>query len=344
MEDRIVMTNIHSRILDEELPTLKNPLSNFPLFKTDCIDDAHRLIDELLPPHKIRVINDDELLDVSFDRIQLSGLSLVHVSYGSSVVVTPSIDVDTYFLQTTMFGSGEIIYDQGIIKTQPGDTVLTSPSRPYHMRLGKNCSRLLAQIDSSRLKRYLSSLLNDDITEEVVFDVNTRNYNENLSATINYIMSQAIAIPEVFSRASIMNCYSDLVISTLLELQPHNYSSRLSSSDSLMLPRQVKKVIDYIEGNIKEPLSLIELAKISGVSVRTLQRNFMRHVGKTPTDYIRREKLSAIHRKLLTGDRSTRGFITKLLLDYSISDFGRFSKRYYQQFGCTPSATLKKSN
>lgn len=54
----------------------------------------------------------------------------------------------------------------------------------------------------------------------------------------------------------------------------------------------IQKSVDYVEENIKEELSIEELAKVSYLSVYYFQKLFNRLVGKTVNEYIKARRVA----------------------------------------------------
>jgi hypothetical protein len=61
------------------------PLSQFPLFRSQDIDEAHQLVARHVKPHRIHVVDHEASLDVDFQGVALDGVALFHVFYGASV-------------------------------------------------------------------------------------------------------------------------------------------------------------------------------------------------------------------------------------------------------------------
>src|SRR5262249_48239967 len=55
-----------------------------------------------------------------------------------------------------------------------------------------------------------------------------------------------------------------------------------NSTPALLLPRAVRRALDAMHANIGHRWTITELAAIAGTSARTLQRQFLSFLGKTP--------------------------------------------------------------
>jgi AraC-like DNA-binding protein/Tfp pilus assembly protein PilF len=106
------------------------------------------------------------------------------------------------------------------------------------------------------------------------------------------------------------------------------------------LPRGVRRALDAMRANVGHNWRLTELAAIAGVSARTLQRQFLAFVGKTPRAMLREVGLECARRELLQGSPGIK--IMDVALRCGFPHFGRFSVAYRRRYGETPSQTLKR--
>ena len=106
------------------------------------------------------------------------------------------------------------------------------------------------------------------------------------------------------------------------------------------LPRGVRRALEAMRTNIGHNWRLTELAAVAGVSGRTLQRQFLAFVGKTPLAMQREIALECARRELLQGSPGLK--IMDVALRCGFPHFGRFSIVYRRRYGETPSQTLRR--
>jgi transcriptional regulator GlxA family with amidase domain len=87
-------------------------------------------------------------------------------------------------------------------------------------------------------------------------------------------------------------------------------------------------------------LRIRDLARIAGVSPRTIHRTFADHYGAPPIAHLRRERLAGARRQLL--DAGPGVTVTSVALDWGFVHFGRFAGSYARCFGERPSETLRR--
>jgi AraC family ethanolamine operon transcriptional activator len=108
------------------------------------------------------------------------------------------------------------------------------------------------------------------------------------------------------------------------------------------IPREdvIQSCRALIDARAGEPLQVGQLAAASGVSERTLRQVFYDYYGIGPTRYLQLKQLNDAYRALRMADpEATR--VGDVLTALGIWEFGRFSLRYRQLFGETPSETLR---
>jgi AraC-like DNA-binding protein/tetratricopeptide (TPR) repeat protein len=117
-------------------------------------------------------------------------------------------------------------------------------------------------------------------------------------------------------------------------------AGKTASSTTSLLPRGVRRALDAMHANIGRNWSVTELAVVAGVSGRTLQRQFLAFLGKTPRTALRDISFERARRKLLQGSPGAK--VMDVALRCGFPHCGRFSVEYRRRYGETPSQTLKR--
>ncbi len=316
-------------------------LDQHSIIRSSDIDDAREEISQKISPHNIELASHADLLDVNFSGVHLGGIALLHAYYGCSIKAKPEHS-EYFYTHTMLQGNSEIQHGKNQCDTIAGDTVVLSPSVPYNMHLHEKCDRIVIRVDPNQVKSHLSKLLCSEVNDNLVFDLKVENANTWWN-TINYVLSQIQNEPRVLQSRDVQQAYAQLVISNLLQLHNHNYVEQLNAPTPDLINTKVKAAIDYVQSRVKKNTSLAQLASHCNVSARTLQRSFVKHIGMTPTAYVRDAKLQAIHHALENIQDNENGSIKRVLLDHNVVDFSRFGQYYRQKYGCTPKQTLEKN-
>lgn len=105
-------------------------------------------------------------------------------------------------------------------------------------------------------------------------------------------------------------------------------------------PRPVDRAIKIMEADPAATLSMADLARATGVSVRTLQAAFRRHTGTSPMEYLRDLRLTRVHEDLLTAD-PRHHTVARIAHRHGFPHLGRFAAKYRARYGLNPSTTLR---
>lgn len=94
----------------------------------------------------------------------------------------------------------------------------------------------------------------------------------------------------------------------------------------------VQKMQDYIEEHIREEITLAKLSEISMFSPWYSYRLFKQYTGVTPSDYVRKLRLSESARHLKTEDCK----VIDVAYDMGFGSVDGYQRAFYREFGCNP--------
>ena len=129
-------------------------------------------------------------------------------------------------------------------------------------------------------------------------------------------------------------------LTSVLGRPPHN--DRLGTHSQYVGRRVARACIEYAETIGRVP-TIPELCMAAGVSERGLHRAFTATFGIPPSLYFRRWGLDAVRKRLLDTSESVDGAVTREAFALGFKHLGRFAGYYRQQYGESPSETLKQS-
>ena len=101
----------------------------------------------------------------------------------------------------------------------------------------------------------------------------------------------------------------------------------------------LRRAVAFIHANVQSDIGLSEIAEAVGVTPRSVQYMFRRHLGTTPLEYLRRLRLDLAHRDLQAADPAV-DTVTAIAGRWGFTHAGRFSIAHKQAFGIKPSRTL----
>ena len=124
------------------------------------------------------------------------------------------------------------------------------------------------------------------------------------------------------------------------------YGSRfeLDAAKELVLgkvhPVALKRAVDYVENNLRQRLSLSQVARHANVSTRTLQNLFKVYQGLPASEFIRERRMQRAHELLRRGEKS----VSQVADASGYSSAANFSRDYRRRFGNAPSSVRRGAN
>jgi AraC-like DNA-binding protein len=105
-------------------------------------------------------------------------------------------------------------------------------------------------------------------------------------------------------------------------------------------PAALRRAIAFIDSHLDQDIGITDIARAARVTARTVQLAFRRHLDTTPTAYLRRTRLRAAHRDLLTADPSRGDTVAGIASRWGFATPGHFRALYRATYGTTPRETL----
>ena len=94
----------------------------------------------------------------------------------------------------------------------------------------------------------------------------------------------------------------------------------------------MQRVLQYLQARLDDPLDLVALAKVGGLSPRQLERVFTRTIGETPRACLRRIRLERAAARLRRTSRS----ILAVAVEAGFGSHEAFTRGFRARFGHTP--------
>lgn len=100
----------------------------------------------------------------------------------------------------------------------------------------------------------------------------------------------------------------------------------------------IEAVLNQIEEQLRQPIAVDALARLSGMSLWHFQRIFAALTGEPVGSYVRRRRLTSAARELL----ATKVRILDLALDYQFESHSAFTRAFRDVFGLSPNQFRRK--
>lgn len=330
-------------VLDKKPDSPRPLMVAHKVFETRDVDHAREEVTRCFSPHKLTPIGRDQPFDAVHNRAPVADIYMNYLRYGTKVELYPGEPEVLFLLQFPLSGSVWLkIGNQEVFSTPELGSVF-SPTVPCVFTMNSNAAQLMMKIPREAMENHLVALLDRHLTEPLEFNGAmdfTQKPHAQLRNLMNIIVADIEAGSPFLSSPLIAQETRNLILTSMLKLQPSNYSNRLAEPVSAAAPRSVRVAEDFIRANAHRAVSITELAKVSGVSARALQFGFRRFRNRTPLEFLRQVRLENINKELLTdgGNRT----IAQIARRWGVVHLGNFSRDYAAKFNEKPSETFRR--
>jgi AraC-like DNA-binding protein len=321
------------------MPSRSALLSNFPLLRTSDPELAR----ERLAPlglHRFDMARSERAFGVRANHLQMTTLGLSYCAYNNDV--TLGFEEASFVRQIfSIDGVGRYAAGKQSGEITPGSwTPILPACTPLKVEFKPGYRQLVLRIEFDALLRNLSALIGQEVSGNLVFDET----EERLPA-MNSLRRRIFHFASDFNERGVY--FSELaaaevervVIMKFLMCHRHNYTHFLLREPLPATASAVRTVEEFIEAHWDQPIDVPAMAKVAGVSARSLFRQFKQDRGYSPADFAKRVRLHRAHEML---EQSAEGAsVTQIALKCGFQNPGHFARDFRLAFGELPSETLR---
>ncbi|MWV48048.1 helix-turn-helix domain-containing protein [Rathayibacter sp. VKM Ac-2803] len=103
---------------------------------------------------------------------------------------------------------------------------------------------------------------------------------------------------------------------------------------------RTRVALDFLQHHAHEPITPADAARAAGLHTRTLQQATQRHLGVSPSVYLRDIRLDRARNDLVAGDPCSTT-VAAVAREWGFGNLGRFASSYQARFAEKPSQTLR---
>lgn len=321
----------------------EEPLRQHPVLHSHDLDEVRELGEQLFAPHRLELFDRDVALDALLNAVHIGEVTIGYVRYGPGVRITVPDMADSYQVNIPLAGCMEISDGARTITSSTSRPAVLVPGNKYVGHWTMGCTQLAVNITRSGLETELERQLGHPIRGPVRFDLGmdvAEPLGQSWLAAVRLAVSEFDRPHSVLLHQRTATHLEHILTSGILLATHHDHSAELSEPQPSPGPVIVRRAIELIEERIDQPLTVADVADAVGVSVRSLQEGFRRHVGMSPMAYLRDLRLTAAHRSLssCSSDSTT---VTAVAHRWGFNHLGRFAAAYHRKYGVPPSQTLR---
>jgi AraC-like DNA-binding protein len=284
---------------------------------------------------------DRSAFDVRYNGVYLPGLWLGYIEYGAPVTARVSPRRGDYWVHLPLRGAFESARGRVVTEANARNGVITSPHETHVIRSRPRAARLSLAINGGALVAQLGALLGEAPGGELEF-VPAIGLDAGFGRGLLLALQRAAALleREDWSAAPLAAVeFEQAVMTRLLVSHPSNYARALGRRMRPIAPRDVARVLEYMQAHLAHPIRLADLVRASGVAGRTLLKHFEDFEGRSPMRYLRELRLKRVREELQSGRAPS---VARAARGWGFAHVGRFSGEYRKRFGEPPSATLAR--
>jgi AraC-like DNA-binding protein len=337
-----------NQLLPEPIIPASLPLSQQIAISTADFDEMEAFLDKgnLLEKRSLNPLNRERKLNGHISSAKLNKIQFMGVHLGTDVIAK---SVPLEVAQLVIPVSGQLV-NRSPNKCEQvipiGSAVFHTPNHPVEVKWESESSAIVVRIPKHYFQKIYRSYAGKDFAQDFslgsYLDL-TQNSGQSLFSIVHNMVRE-MESDSLFSKDNRqMELWEELLVTTLFACQGQIDSSILQIRGSKPVYHYVKKATDYIMENLDECISLDELIKVSGVSIRTLQTGFKKSLGIGPMTFIREQKLKQVHKELMYSS-PVETKVGDIAAKWGFYHASYFTKQYKHYFSELPSETLLKHN
>jgi AraC-like DNA-binding protein len=332
---------------DPEVPArgcfARIPFARGRLFDTADLDEARDICGRVFNPHQLSLVGRGQTLSARMDHLPVGPLSLNRLTWGARVRVDPDRLGNYCLISVPVRGSARFHVGGEQIDVSPRQACVISATPRFHFEADAQFDQIVLRFEHDALTRAWTALSGMEPPDGLELQAALPLAGEAWRALEPVLQMVAsctrgdyapCALPHVQLRLQ------DMLLTTLL-LQAAPLRAPLPAAPVSAAAKLVRRAQAWLMSQLTEPVTLSMAALASGVASRTLQAAFQSQCGMGPMQWLREQRLDAVHRHLREAtDGSAR--VADTALSYGFSHLGEFSRAYRRRFGETPSRTLAR--
>lgn len=274
--------------------------------------------------------------------IRLGPLTVGHLTFPRAATLDFS-EATAYHVTLPTAGLVRACRDGRELTATPATALAFRPGDRIVLRHEPHTAQIDVRIESWALEAELAGLLGHPVEGTIdlpaAFDL-TAGPALSWSRLLRLLSDELEHETSLIHQPPIAEQLCSSVLSGLLLSVSHRYHDELVAPAGTGPPRPLRRALDAISDEPERAFTVGELAAIAGMSIRSLQSGFRRHVGSAPMTHLQEVRLARAHEALRRGDPATVT-VADIANRWGFAHLGRFASAYRKRFGESPSETLR---
>ncbi|WP_137146801.1 AraC family transcriptional regulator [Mycolicibacterium sp. CR10] len=322
-------------------------LTSNEIFYTENVREAAKLVGQALSPLTLRVA-DDHLADFAagMHGVRLRNVSMLYFDLHVPAVIDIPHQSDYFAVHMPTNGCASVDHRGKTFEANSIRSLVSSPGEALTMRLDLDSPQLVIRIEEPAMAAYLTRVVGRSLAHPLMFEPEfdlTSEAAMRWHAAIQLIHTEVFHNESLVRRGQGIGAVEDLVMSSLLHLQPSNYHSAFTQP---LRPDKrgavVQAAIDYLDDHLAEHVTMDSVAHAVHMSVRAVQQGFHEQLSMSPMTYLRERRLERVHQELMDATPADGVTVTAIAERWGFHHLGSFGGEYRKRWGESPSQTLRR--
>lgn len=286
-----------------------------------------------------------EEFQATLNAIRFLDVTMAYLDFRAPACLRVGCSIEAFTIHVTTHDSAKVFVDDFEGELSAFSGLVNNPGDRYAIQLGADCPQLIIRVERAAVERQLSRMLGSGLERPIEFG---RTVDLLADEAVRWHGAVQLLSSEVITRNSLIQqglgaaAMEELIVSTLLYIQPSNYFERVRNAHSRSGRAAVRRSLEYIDEHLAEPITMNDLARHACVSIRSIQAGFREDLGTTPVAYIRDQRLDKVRQALMSALPTDGITVAGVAERWGFSNPGSFSVRYRERFGESPSRTLRR--
>ncbi|BBX63106.1 transcriptional regulator [Mycobacterium saskatchewanense] len=322
-------------------------LADNEIFYTENPTEAMRLLAKALAPLSLQIGHDDVAgFAATMHGVRLRNVSMLYLDLHVAATVDVPMLGQYFGVHMPMNGRAFVNHRGRAFEANTIRALVTSPGEALRVAFDHDSPHLLIRIEQRAMAAHLTRLLGRSLNKPLEFEPDFDLASEaamRWHTAVQLIHSEVFHPGSLIQRGQGIGAIEELVMSTLLQLQPSNYHEEILQP-AQPDPRRavVHDAMDYIDDHLAERITMERLAKAVHMSVRSIQQGFREELNMTPMTYVRERRLERVHEELMDAMPADGVTVTAVAERWGFNHLGSFAVEYRKRWGESPSDTLRR--
>lgn len=314
-------------------------------FQSNSLAEACDFISNIFCPHHLERLGSKIKPNIVVHHAPMIDLSVNFLSHGSRVKISPEPFKCFYLLQAPIVGSAIVMRGNRKLEIRTGMATISAPDEEIWMDWSGDCKKIILRIDRTALEKMYGLIVGGFPTGPLRFeDVISLEHGpmQSIWRMIKMIADDLLENEgSIFQNEFAIQHMEQSILYALLNSglfpQQHTRSQLMTE----IAPHQIRVVEEYIHAHVADPITIGQLVDVAGISARTLFDNFKKFRGVTPMRYIKDLRMQCVRERLVNPKAGDS--VTSVAMSWGFAQLGRFAAVYKQEYGESPSQTLKRT-